>query len=283
VRVSACAIVVSYRTGAVLADCLASLRNARGLGEIVLIDNGNEPGEAAALDAFAAAPNAVLIRGQGNVGFAAAANLGARRATAETLVFINPDVVLAADAIDGLSAALAAAPPPAIIGGDLRDLDGKPERGSRRDRLTLWRALVSFSGLSRFERAAPWLRDFNRHRDPQPAQLSPVGAISGALFAVRRDDFLALGGFDEGYFLHVEDLDLCRRAEAAGWRVLFQPGPHGTHLRSTSAAPKGFVAWHKARGMARYFKKFAANPVEWIAAVVAGGFLMLLALPGRRT
>jgi GT2 family glycosyltransferase len=127
----------------------------------------------------------------------------------------------------------------------------------------------------------PALRDFNRHRDPLPAHAIEVGAVSGALMMVRRADFLALGGFDEGYFLHVEDIDICRRAEAAGWRVMFQPGPHGVHLRSSSAASRGAIAWHKARGMSRYFRKFAANPFERVLAELAGGFLMLLALPGR--
>jgi N-acetylglucosaminyl-diphospho-decaprenol L-rhamnosyltransferase len=279
--VSACAIVVSYRTGPALQDCLDSLARAAGLDEVILVDNGDAESESEVLDAFAAAhPHTRVIRGQGNVGFAAASNLAARRARSEALVFINPDVILAPDAIEKLAAALAAAPPPAIVGGDLRDAEGRPERGARRDRLTLWRGFVSFTGLSRFERVWPALRDFNRHRDPLPERAEPAGAVSGALMAVRRADFSAIGGFDEGYFLHVEDLDLCRRAEEAGWRVLFLPGPHGVHLRSTSAAAPGVVARHKAAGMARYFRKFARGPVERAAAELAGAFLQLHARVG---
>jgi N-acetylglucosaminyl-diphospho-decaprenol L-rhamnosyltransferase len=278
---SACAVIVSYRTGPALAACLASVGKAEGLDEIVLVDNGNEASEAAALDAFAADPRVTLLRGQGNVGFAAACNLGAARAASDVLAFINPDVVLAPDAIPVLEAAIAAAPPPAIVGGDLRDAENQPERGSRRDRLTLWRAFVSFSGLSRLERAMPLFRDFNRHGDPLPNGPVTVGAVSGAMLAMQRADFLALGGFDEGYFVHVEDLDICRRAEAASWRVLFVPGPHGTHLRSTSAAPAGEVAWHKARGMARYMRKFAANPIERVIAEVAAWFLLAAGALGR--
>jgi GT2 family glycosyltransferase len=265
----------------VLADCLASVARAAGVDQIVLVDNGNDVLEAAALDAFSADARVALVRGQGNVGFAAGANLGARHATSDILVFLNPDVVLKLGAIESMRRAIQAAPPPAIVGGDLRDAQGRPERGSRRERVTLWRAFTAFSGLSRLGRIAPILRDFNRHTDPMPEGAAPVGAVSGAILAMRRTDFEALGGFDEGYFLHVEDLDICRRAEAAGWRVLFQPGPHGVHLRSTSAASPGFVAWHKARGMARYFRKFASGPVETVLAAIAGGFLVLLALPGR--
>jgi GT2 family glycosyltransferase len=217
-----------------------------------------------------------VLRGQGNIGFAAACNLGAGATKSDTLVFANPDVIFAGDAIARLAAALAGAPPPAVIGGDLRDAEGRPERGSRRERLTLWRAFVYFAGLTRLERAIPAFRNFNRHGDPVPAGPVRVGAVSGALMALRRADFETLGGFDPGYFLHVEDIDLCRRAEAAGWPVLFAPGPHGVHVRSTSAVDAREVARHKAAGMARYFVKFAHGPFERAAAHAAGGLLKLV-------
>lgn len=279
---SACAVIVTYRTGPALHLCLEALANVAGLDEIIIADNGNPPEAEALLDARAAADARVrLLRGQGNVGFAAACNLAARQAKSEVLVFLNPDVMLEPDAVARLSIALSAAPPPAIIGGDLRDEGGQPERGGRRDRLTLWRAFVSFSGLSRLERVAPFLRDFNRHADPLPSAPIAVGAVSGALIATRREDFVALGGFDEAYFLHVEDLDLCRRAELAGWRILFAPGPHGVHRRSSSEAEAQTIARYKAESMARYFKKFAKGPIERALASVAGAFLLAVTPKGK--
>lgn len=272
-------IVVSYRTGPALGRCLAALGAVRGVDEMILVDHGNAAAEERALDAFAAHdPRAQLLRGQGNIGFAAGCNLAARGAKAEALLFLNPDAVLEVDAIEGLSRALAAAPPPAIVGGDLRDANGRPERGSRRDRVTLWRAFVAFSGLSRLERFIPVFRDFNRHADPMPSGPIAVQAISGALLMTRRADFEALGGFDEGYFVHVEDIDLCRRAEERGWPVIFAPGPHGRHERSTSAVESSFIAQHKARGMARYLNKFARGPFERAIAWLAGRFIVLVSL-----
>lgn len=271
---SACAIIVSYRTGPALSDCLASVFSARGLEEIILVDNGNPPAEAKLLDALASAePRARLLRGHGNVGFAAACNMGAQHARSDVLVFVNPDVVLAPDGIERLTSAVSAAAGPTLVGGDLRDRAGAPERGARRERLTLWRAMVSLSGMSRFEGVVPALRDYDRCRDPLPNAAAPVGAVSGALMAMRKRDFETLGGFDEGYFLHVEDLDFCRRAEEAGWTVLFQPGPHGMHLRSTSAVEPGAVARHKALGAARYFRKFAKGPFEKAVAELAAAAL----------
>jgi len=266
--VSVCAVIVSYRTGDALKACLAALLTAENLEQIVIADNGNDAGAEAMLNGAAERDARVrILRGQGNIGFAAACNLAAREAKSETLAFINPDVILELDAITRLDSALAAAAP-AIVGGDLRDDQGRPERGSRRDRLTLWRAVTSFTGLTRLG-----LRDFNRHTDPLPNAPAPTGAISGALFVIRRADFDRLGGFDEGYFLHVEDLDLCRRAEDAGIRVLFAPGPHGRHLRSSSDADARDIARHKARSMARYFNKFAKGPERALAAV-AGWILV---------
>ncbi len=265
---SVCAVIVSYRTGDALKACLAALLAAENLEQIVIADNGNDAGAEAMLNGAAERDARVrILRGQGNIGFAAACNLAAREAKSETLAFINPDVILELDAITRLDAALAAAAP-AIVGGDLRDDQGRPERGSRRDRLTLWRAVTSFTGLTRLG-----LRDFNRHTDPLPNAPAPTGAISGALFVIRRADFERLGGFDEGYFLHVEDLDLCRRAEDAGMRVLFAPGPHGRHLRSTSEVDARDITRHKARSMARYFNKFAKGPERALAAV-AGWILV---------
>lgn len=272
-----CAVIVSYRTGPALGACIESLASARGLDEIVLVDNGNPPAETAALDAFAAAhTKARIIRGQGNIGFAAACNRGARAGGGEALAFINPDVMIAPDAIPRLAAVLANARAPAIVGGDLRDSEGRPDRGGRRERLTLWRAFVSASGLSKLERIAPIFRDFNRHTDPMPPTPVRVGAVSGALVLLRRSDFEALGGFDEGYFVHVEDVDLCRRAEEAGGDVLFAPGPHGRHERSTSEATPRAVARYRAESMARYLRKFSRGPLERVLTVAASSVLLAI-------
>ena len=134
-------IIVTYKTGSVLGECLAAAGRAEGVGDIVIVDNGNPAAESETIDAFAAQNSKVhIVRGQGNVGFAKACNLGVAQARGDPLVFVNPDVVLNLDAIAGITAALGAAPPPAVVGGDLRDDEGRPERGSRRERLTSWRA-----------------------------------------------------------------------------------------------------------------------------------------------
>ena len=103
------AVIVSYRTGPALSSCLDSVAHAEGIEEIIVVDNGNSVVESEAIDAFArTSAKARVLRGQGNVGFAAGANLGARRARSETLLFLNPDVELSPNAVSRLLNAPAA-------------------------------------------------------------------------------------------------------------------------------------------------------------------------------
>jgi N-acetylglucosaminyl-diphospho-decaprenol L-rhamnosyltransferase len=283
-RVSLSAVVVSYRTGPVLWECLSALLAAADVAEVIVVDNGNTPEDQATLDSKRLfAPKLCVVRGQGNVGFGAGCNLGAAAARGDKLLFVNPDVVLAAHAPRFMASALERTFAPSVVGGDLRDDDGKPERGARRERVTMWSAFVSFSGLSRYERMHPALRDLNRECDPPPPRPAPVHVVSGALMMMRRADFEALGGFDEGYFLHVDDIDMCRRVEEAGGQVMFAPGAFGVHQRSSSDAPKVEVERHKARGFARYFRKFARTPGAWVCALFVGAALgVILPMRARR-
>lgn len=261
------AVVVTYRTGPLLWDCLEALQRAPHVTEIVVVDNGNEPDVQARL---AATQDWRLLTGHGNVGFAAGCNLGARAATGDAFVFVNPDCAVAPEAPLRLAeAAEAALQRPAVVGGLVLDNEGQEQRGCRRDAFTPLRALASMVGLTRLEPLVPAFRDLHRQRDALPAGPTPVGAISGALFLLTREDFESLDGLDEGYFLHGEDLDLCRRAWAAGGVTLFQPAARGVHAGSTSAAPRLAVERHKAAGLRRYFKKFASSPWEKAAAAIA--------------
>lgn len=270
------AIVVSYRTGPVLASSLAALARARDVSEIVIVDNGNPPEGEAIIDRLAQVDARMkVLRGGGNVGFAKACNAGARAAKGGVLAFVNPDVVLAPDALTRLAGVLEQHATLAIVGGDLRDEAGRPERGARRRRVTLWRAFVSFSGLSAFGRIFPALRDVNLHAAPMPPAPERVGGVSGALMLMRAADFARVGGFDEQYFLHVEDVDLCRRIEDAGGAVVFAPGPHGVHHRSSSDAPSAEIARYKAQSFARYFRKFARNGLERACTELVVPFLAL--------
>jgi len=264
-------VIVTFRTGPTLWPCLDAAAAASGIGQILLVDNGNPQEVERRLDAYAASnPRITLFRGHGNVGFAAACNLAAARASGAHLLFLNPDLAVRPDAPLRMAAALAGAAAPALIGGDVRTAEGRRDRGARRDRVTLKNALLCFVGVE----------DLHHWDEPVGEAPIPVGAVSGAMMMMRRCDFEALQGFDEGYFLHVEDLDLCRRVEDAGGQVLFQPGAVGVHERSTSHASSFVVETHKARSFGRYFTKFAKSWLEWICGAMAG-LVLRLVLPLR--
>lgn len=262
------ALVVSYQTGPRLVECLYALKSDPEIIEIIIADNGNPPDVQAWLDRFVegCGGQARLMRLE-NPGFGAAVNRAAAAARAGHLMVVNPDCVVRRGSGGQLRAALGDARAPAVIGGRIFGIDGREQRGGRRNTLTLARAL----GLSR------WTLE----KDPPPAGPIPVGAISGAFFLMRRADFDSLGGFDEGYFLHVEDVDLCRRALEAGGSVIYQPLAGALHYTSTSQAPSGAVQAHKAASLARYFRKFAKGPLERALVELAVPFIGL-ALKLRR-
>lgn len=248
-RPATSAIVVSYRTGPRLRDSLHALKSDPEIDEIVLVDNGNPPGDAAWIDGFASAtPQLVLIRPGDNLGFGRAANLGARRASGGQLVFINPDAMIRRGSVSALAAARDGQSSPCLVGGRIFGLDGREQRGARRRELSWATAL----GLKR------WTLD----TAPPPDGPVAMPVVSGAFFAMTKADFLGLGGFDEGYFLHVEDVDLCRRVREAGGAVVYQPAAGALHFGATSDAPSGVVQAHKADSLTRYFRKFARGPLD---------------------
>jgi GT2 family glycosyltransferase len=109
-----------------------------------------------------------------------------------------------------------------------------------------------------------------------------VPALTGACVLTERALWEKLGGFDEGYFLHVEDLDLCRRAEADGGSVIYTPHASALHFGATSDAPSLFVEKHKGAGFNRYFRKYAETPgAKLVAGVLGPTIAILLAMRAR--
>ena len=268
-------IVVTYHSGEILRACLASLLASPDCGEIILVNNGNPDGVVSDLRAWTHTESRLkLITGHGNIGFGRACNLGASQAIGSILAFVNPDCVVEAPTLARM-ASLADAPVPSLVGGYICGEQGLEQRGARRGTLSLWSACVSFSGLARpGERAGIW-RDFNRNREPLPEGATPMPVVSGALMATRRDAFWRIGGFDEAYFLHVEDIDLCHRYRLAGGRVMFDPGARATHIGATSQAPSWRVEIAKLRSFLYYFWKFARPPFGRLWVIMVAPLLML--------
>jgi GT2 family glycosyltransferase len=278
-------VMVVYRTGAALQESLARVLDDPTPDEFIIVDNGSRPDEEAWQNQAAAQDDRVrIIRGHGNVGFARGANMGAMAAHGRILVFLNPDAFIEGECLSGLREAVDDAPSLCVVGARVLNVDGTEQRGARRGEVTPVTTLLS---LTRLAHLRP-LRGFEIHHqdDPTPEQPISVPTISGACFAMTRADFSAMGGFDEGYFLHVEDVDLCWRVRKSGGLVLFHPSAQVVHLGSTSHTSPMKVEFWKGLGLVRYFRKRANNPGRALLANVLAPLIMLVSilrpLIGRR-
>lgn len=262
------AIMVSWQTGPVLLTSIEALLSDADIDEIILVDHENPPELRAELDRLAAGNETLtIIQTDENLGFAKGCNLGAAKAGGKMIFFINPDARPAPGAVRHLQGALDGQPAEAIAGARILGEDGKEQSGSRRRELTLWRAFVTFTGIAAAGLAVP----FGREHESVPSQPVRVDAISGAGFMISKTGFEALGGFDEGYFLHVEDIDLCRRADV----VWFVPDSVIHHIGGTSGASALAVEWAKTKSFVRYFWKFDRSIAGRAATIIAAPFLAL--------
>lgn len=250
------AIVVSHDSAETLDDCLSRLRAAEGVAEIRVVDNDSRDGSVDIVQRHALAdPRVRFIANPDNPGFAVACNQGAGDCHAPWLAFVNPDCLVEADSLARMHAH-AQTLDGALLGADLVDDAGNRDAAARR----------------RDPDFAVMLGDPSRAKlgiEPDPSKaLQVVDAVSGALMLLPRALFARIGGFDEGYRLHAEDLDLCRRARDTGATVACANNVRVVHVRGVSSRSRPlFVEWHKHRGFWRYFGKFEAARRGWFVRI----------------
>jgi len=247
------AVVVTYRSAETIDDCLARLRAADGVESIRVVDNNSDDGTLEIVQRHASSDARVrFIANPDNPGFGVACNQGARDVGegVQWLAFVNPDCMVERDTLARLRA-LAAPQGEALLGADLVDDDGVRDGAARRRDPDFGAMLSAALGGT----PAPKLElpiDDSR-------ALQQVEAVSGALMLIPRALFERLHGFDEGYRLHAEDLDLSRRARESGALVAVANHVRVLHVRGVSSRSRPFfVEWHKHRGLWRYFRKFEA-------------------------
>lgn len=264
------AIVISYFTGPVLARSVASLRAAPDVREVILVDNGNYAGHVEEAAAEGGGAPVKILSGHGNIGFAAACNRGARAASGEILLFLNPDAVMPEGGVARLLADAALLDRPWVMGAKLVGPDGVEQQGSRRETLTPWRALVEAGKLYKLAPRHPYFKRFNLHTYDCPDDVIDVPTISGAFFMLPRGDYDAVDGMDERYFLHVEDVDFCLRFTKVGGKVWFNPNVSILHYKSSSRANPVRIEARKTAGVIRYFNTHFSDvypkPFLWIVA-----------------
>lgn len=259
-------IIVAADSGPLLRACAASVLAEDAPLEIIVVDNASSDGEVDRLAGEHVADTRLrVVRNDANLGFGTACNRGAAQARGDVFLFLNPDCDWRPGTLAAMRGVLAGDPHVGLLGIAVCNPDGTLARGNRRRDPTLRRALMTLSGLARLEARWPALAGVEMPPARGDDGIESVEAVSGACMMLPRAVFERVGGFDEAYFLHVEDIDLCRRVRDAGWRVTYAPHLRVTHAQGTSSRSRPvFVARAKHRGMWRYFTKFdpaAHNPL----------------------
>ena len=249
-------VIVNYNSLGYVRRCLVSLdEGARGLAwEAVVVDNASsEPGVETLAREF---PNVRVLRRTRNDGFAAGANTGIRAARADVLFLLNPDTRVMPGAAATLLRYLRAHADVGVVAPKLVNPDGSLQLSCRRFP-TLWTGV--------FNRYSLLTRLFPRNRfsaaylmsDWDHSGTREVDWVSGAAMMISKATLERVGGFDEGYFFAMEDVDLCRRVHDAGLRVVYLPDAVVEHRigGSSSTVPaRALIARH--RGIWRYYRRY---------------------------
>jgi N-acetylglucosaminyl-diphospho-decaprenol L-rhamnosyltransferase len=277
------AIVINRNTKDFLGSCLSSIREQEFEDDISIwvVDNGSTDGSPEmVLSQF---PDANLVWNDKNVGYARACNQGARNTHEPLLLFMNSDTVLTPGTVQALVDYFEANPDAGVVGPRILNDDGSLQYSCREFPSIKDACIHAFLGL--FSVSNPATVRY-KNADWGHREAARVDWVSGCFMAVRRAAFEAVGGFDDRYFMYVEDVDFCWRVGQSGWTVWYLPAGEVFHHigMSSQAVPVRMVFYHHA-GMLRFHRKTyrgRARPLvnATVAAGVAARFLLIMALNG---
>jgi GT2 family glycosyltransferase len=256
-------VIVNYNAGPILTDCVAAVLKS-AVPVTVLISNNGDPVQMPMTDA-----RIRITENHANLGFSRGNNQVLDQVQGEYILFLNPDCMIQPDTLEKLVSVLESAPDIGMVGPMVRNMDGSEQRGCRRKIPTPLSAVT---------------KNFNMNMEPLPNHPIDVEAISGAFMLVRRSVFDTVGAWDEGYFLHCEDLDLCMRFHLARFRIVFVPTVSVMHIKGACSTSRPlFVEWHKHKGMVRFYYKFYRDKYAWpvMGAVFIGIWLRFLLVAMR--
>lgn len=237
-------VVVTHRTRDEVLGCLATLPIDV---PTVVVDTGSDDGTA---DAVRRTFPHVRVLELANAGFGRGANAGVRATDAEVVVVANADVRFVDGAPVALATSVTEAADVGVVGPRVRYPDGRHQASARSQPDPVTAVLHAL--LRWIVPGNPWTVRY-RQDDADPRRARDVGWVSGCTLAVRRSSFDEVDGFDPGYQLYLEDVDLAARLRDAGYRVRYDPRTTVIHRVGASTSARRFRAlvWH-ARGLDRF-------------------------------
>ncbi len=270
-------IVVSFNTRDILRACLQRLFSVTaGLRlQVIVVDNASR--DASADMVAQEFPGICLIRSGSNLGFAAANNLAFLQARGDHVLLLNPDALLEPQALQRALAHIEADPAIGLGGGLLLGRDGQREPSARRFP-SLLNELLVLSGLAARYPQSRFFGRFDRTWD-NSGQAATVDWVPGAFALMRRAALDQVGPFDERFFLYCEEVDLCRRFRARGWKILYWPDVvirHSGGESSRTLADQEFSSsgsqltlW-RMRSQLLYYRKHHGALARGVAALESG-------------
>jgi N-acetylglucosaminyl-diphospho-decaprenol L-rhamnosyltransferase len=279
-------VVVNHNAGPYLARCLESVRTSAGdvRTNVVIVDNASTD---RSLDtATEGHPEARVIRNQRNAGFARAANQGLEATDAPFVLLLNPDAEVIGGTLGALVKVGRERPRAGAIGVLVRNPDGTLQPSARR--VPDFGEALGHAFLGPLWRDNPWTRSYTM-ADWDRTTEREVEWVSGSAMLLRRSALDEVGLFDEGYFMYVEDVDLCTRLRKAGWQVVFSPELEVVHQIGVSTkGQRGRMAFAHSDSIYRYFSKFRSDGAAGLlrpfvrVALWARALLMSAVTGGRR-
>lgn len=266
-------VVVNWNAGPFLKTCLESVARADHegfvLSRVVVVDNGSTDGSLRGIEGVSL-PLAI-VRNETNRGFGAACNQGAERSRADYLLFLNPDVVLEEKSLSSAVAWMESArgTGKGILGIQLLDGEGKVARTCAR----FPKPRHFLSQMLGLYRLAPRLFSTHVMVEWDHEQSREVDHVMGAFFLIRRPLFASLQGFDERFFVYLEDLDLSLRARRSGWRSYYLADTKAQHKGGgTSEQVKALRIFYALQSRIFYgYKHFSGSAAT---ALLAGTLIL---------
>jgi N-acetylglucosaminyl-diphospho-decaprenol L-rhamnosyltransferase len=270
--VSVSVVIVTFHNEREIEGCVKSVLAQPEARQVIVVDNASQDGTPALLARLAAAePRLELLLGTENLGFGRAANLGLVRASGSRLLLLNPDAELLPGALAALEKGFAEHPEAGVLGLKVYDWDGRSVQLSCR--AFPGHSTALFHRYSLLTRLWPKNRFSARYlaTDFDHGQVASFDWVSGCAMALRREALERTGGFDERFFMFSEDVDLCKRARAEGFEVLYLPSAAVRHrIGGSSAAAPELVVRERHRSMWLYYKKHLRGGAMLDAVTFAG-------------
>lgn len=239
-------IILSYNTKNLLRRCLASIyRKIKSVNfEIIVVENASYDGSLEMVKKEFT--NVKLIKNDSNVGFSKGANIGAKKAKKQILLFLNSDIELLSDDFNKVIELLDKDGKAAVIGGLMENPDKTKQR--------------SFGKFYNLFQVGLMLIGGDKAELPKNVSTEKeVDWVSGGFLFIRKEIFDKFGGFDEKFFMYLEDMELCYRIKKQGYKVLFYPNVKAMHA-SYASSSRSFAIIQIYKGIIYFYKKHKTTP-----------------------